>query len=145
MTAHRRSARSGQTTFEMLATIGLSIIALVVMTLYIQRAIAGGLKASVSSLGEQYNPYEPYSDNQHIASLSGSTHSVVTQASVEAPLLGPPSAIPPIWESASGMKTDGRELPSIPAGPVPREPAGVQTVNSSSWTMTSEGTYNASN
>lgn len=134
-------SRRGQSTFETLATIGLTVAAFVALTFYVQRAIAGGLKASVSGLGEQYNPTEPYTDNQHVESLAGNTRSVVAFSSVEAPLLGPPSAIPPEW-GAFGPG-DGDELPSIPGGPVPREPAGVQTVNSSTWTMTSEGTYNA--
>lgn len=51
-----KNVRDGQSIFEYVALFAIIIAVLVSMQAYVKRAIAGGLRQAVDSVGEQYSP-----------------------------------------------------------------------------------------
>lgn len=110
-----------ETTLLIVAAVG----AMVLMTIYFQRAYQGQLYSATSGQGAQFDPTKTY--GVHRTLLLNQTQHIDIKAG-------------PIADVTTGIA----DLPSIPGGETSR--ISVQTVNvDSNWTMVGSANYGAGN
>ncbi len=74
-----RLPKKGSLTTEYAVLIAVTISALLVMSVYMRRAIAGGIRKSADAIGEQYAPGQVTSDMTTTASGASATSSQSTR------------------------------------------------------------------
>ena len=119
---------SGQSFIETVVVLTCVITGVVIMKIYVQRAIQGGMFSTASSLGMQFDPRDPYQERQRI-SASDTVH-LMTPVDAPAGMVGA--------ELRGGeLDNSNASLPDLPLGPVYREPSVQSVQASSSWTVDS--------
>lgn len=122
------SRRRGQSFIETVVVLTCVITGVVIMKIYVQRAIQGGMFGTASSLGMQFDPRGPYQERQRMSS-SDTVH-LMTPVDAPAGMVG---------AAIRGGELDDSEtgLPDLPYGPIYREPSVQSVEASSSWTVDS--------
>ena len=111
------AALKGQTTVELVILVGVAVGALAVMMVYVQRAYQGYLRGNAFTQGQQFDPTQPYTENQR---LSLSQDQQIDVVSAQGPVTLP------------GGSSD---LPSIPGGTVPGRLLTMTVDATSDWSL----------
>ncbi len=122
--------RRGQATIEAALLWTVVLAAIVLLFVYVQRAIQGGLHGTASFLGLQFDPRDAYRETQDTS----------TTAVTESNTLGPMIQAQ-ILQTPASKSPEAKFLPSLPRGPVPREPAASTTKVRTTWNNQTKATY----
>ncbi len=134
----------GIVTIEAVIGVVFVVAAVIFMLPYMQRAMQGGLFSSIQSLGLPFDRRDGYVEVQRLQDPGGGPGlSETVKQQVNAAMLG--AEILPV-EPLSTWAVSGRihqnwVFSSVPAGPVPREPASQDTEVGGHWTATRTATY----
>ncbi len=124
--------RHGQAAIEVTLLWTVVLAAIVLLYVYVQRAIQGGLHGTASFLGLQFDPRDAYLETQNTSTTE------VTQSNT----LGPMIQAQILKSPASPSPSDrAKFLPSLPRGPVPREPAASTTQVRTTWDAQTKASY----
>lgn len=121
----------GQAGTETILVVVFVIAGLIAMLVYVQRGIQGNLFSATSGLGAQFDPRDPWAENETMAQTD-TVVQVVRGGTVGAPML----------DGHLGGMPNQNSLPDLPAGPVHREPSVFQeTAMTSNWLSTHAANY----
>lgn len=124
--------RRGQATIEATLLWTMVLAAIVLLFVYVQRAIQGGLHGTASFLGLQFDPRDAYRETQD-TSTTEETQSNTLGPMIQAQILNTPASASP--------SDQAKFLPSLPRGPVPREPAASTTKVTTTWDNQTKASY----
>ena len=139
-------AAAGQITAEIAVAFVMIIGALVGMAVYLQRGVQGQLFEASRAHGMQFDPADPYTE---VNTLNTRTEDVFTQTQaslIGADLIDTPDElelfkIPWVPPGKDAYVNAYYTLPSVPTGPVLREPTWTQSKVQTEWNVSSKADY----
>lgn len=146
--------RRGVFTAETAVLVTMGIAGLVAMSVYVQRALQGGVFGVASSIGSQYDPRNPYQETQGLNQpMAETVYQQTVQSMVAAnhlPMTKMEASTDDrfVYGCPPGSGSDDpecarleRTLESLPTGRVLREPAGQLSELNANWDITTGSDY----
>ncbi len=128
----RGGGRRGQSAGELAITLGLLVLAILAMSTYVQRGLQGGLYAATSSIGQQFDPTQNWSESQGMSSTD-TDHATVMSGAVTAHILE---------GDLIGQPNPQVGMPNLPTAWIHREPAVLKEREvTASWSTNGSASY----